>query len=358
MALTRLVIASLRNIEAASISLSPGINLISGDNGSGKTSLLEAVHVLGLGRSFRVSRHRRLIHDAVQQLTVFGEADGHRLGVEKSASGDTVIRIDGTAASSVAALAHALPLQLFDPSSLEVLTGPSQGRRQLLDWGVFHVEQGFQSAWQRNQRALKQRNSLLKSARISPVELSAWEQELAETAADIERMRRAFFDEWKPFLLSALRRFLPDFDIDMSWHAGWDVSQSLLDLLREHRGKDMERGFTQLGPHRGDLRARVQGEVLDDRLSRGQIKMAAFAVKLSLVEQMMVRGIRPTLLVDDLASELDAGARRRACDGLAALNTQILLTAIEPKQIAECWQASSPMRLFHVEHGSVTQMNE
>lgn len=358
MALTRLVVASLRNIEAASISLSPGINLISGDNGSGKTSLLEAVHVLGLGRSFRASRHRRLIHDAVQQLTVFGETECHRLGVEKSASGDTAIRIDGAPANSMAALAHALPLQLFDPSSLDVLTGPSQGRRQLLDWGVFHVEQTFQATWRRNQRALKQRNSLLKSARISPVELSAWERELAETAVNLECMRRAFFDEWKPFLLSALRRFLPDFNIDMRWHAGWDVTQSLMNLLRDHRGKDIERGFTQLGPHRGDLRARVQGEILDERLSRGQIKLAAFAVKLSLVEQLMAHGIRPTLLVDDLASELDAVARRRACDGLAVLNTQILLTAIEPRQITDCWRASLPMRLFHVEHGCVTQMNK
>ena len=358
MALTRLVIASLRNIEAATLMLSPGINLISGDNGSGKTSLLEAAHVLGLGRSFRVSRHRRLIHDSHQALTVFGETEHHRLGVEKTASGDTAIRIDGTPATSVAALAQKLPLQLFDPLSLDVLTGPSQARRQLLDWGVFHVEHGFQPVWQRNHRALKQRNSLLKSARISPIELSAWEQELAETAKDIERMRRTFFDAWTPFLFPALQRFLPDFDIQMDWHPGWDVEQDLLQLLHANRAKDAERGFTQQGPHRGDLRGRVQGEVLDDRLSRGQIKLAAFAVKLSLAGLLMSKGIRPTLLVDDLASELDAAARRRACEALSALGTQVLLTSIEPAQVLTNWNTPEPVRTFHVEHGAVRLMSE
>lgn len=357
MALSRLVISGLRNIDSATIDLSPGLNLFQGDNGSGKTSLLEAVHLLGLGRSFRALRHRRLIHDGRDALTVFGQCGDHRLGIEKLAAGDTSIRVDGVDAT-IAALAYKLPLQLFDPVSLEVMTGPSQDRRQLLDWAVFHVEPAFQHLWQRNQRALKQRNSLLKSARISPIELSAWEQELVETATEIERLRRRFFTLWQPRLSLTLQQFLPDFSMEIDWYAGWDVSRDLAALLHEMRGRDAERGFTQCGPHRADLKVRVQHEALADRLSRGQIKLAAFAVRLSLTEHLSGLGRQATLLVDDLASELDASARRRACEGILRLGAQTLMTAIEAQQILDCCDRMEPVALFHVEQGRISRMSD
>lgn len=358
MTLVRLDVSALRNLREVSIEPGQAINLFHGDNGSGKTSLLEAVHLLGLGRSFRTLRARRLIQDEQPACTVFGlTAAGHSLGIQKQAAGDTQVRINGGPAPGLAALAQHLPLQLFDPASLEIMAGASQPRRQLLDWGVFHVEQRFYPLWARAQRALQQRNSLLKAAKISPMELLVWEQELADAALPLHQIRDGFMTRWQPWLEEALNRLLPDLRLDVDYLAGWDVSLALQEVLQAARGRDMERGFTQAGPHRADLRIRVNGVAADERLSRGQLKLVACALKLSMVQCLMQAGIRPVLLMDDLSSELDAHARAKVCEWIVEMRVQALLTCIEPEQLAGMW-GNAPVKMFHVERGGVSPSSE
>lgn len=353
MALVRLDVHCLRNLEAVSIEPGQGFNLFIGDNGSGKTSLLEAVHLLGLGRSFRTVRARRLIEDGKPSATVRGVLDdGYSLAVQKTVDGDSTARFNG-ADVSLSVLAHQLPFQLIDPLSLDMLSGPSQPRRQLMDWGVFHVEPEFLSAWQRAQRALQQRNSLLKSAKISAEELRVWEQELAASATRMHQLRSGFMARWQPGILAAFARLLPDVDISVSYVAGWDVDEPLDQALMASRGKDIERGFTHLGPHRADVRLRSQGMNADERLSRGQLKLAVCALKLSLLDVLSSDIRRPIVLLDDLASELDESARRRLCEWLQDFGVQAWLTAIEASALPlERW-GLNPARKFHVEHGRI-----
>jgi len=351
--LARLEISCLRNLRQVSLEPGPLVNLFHGLNGSGKTSLLEAVHLLGLGRSFRTTKARRLVQDGETDATVFGRTlAGHGLGVRKSVSGESVARLNGATAPGLAALAVHLPLQLFDPLSLDIMDGPSQPRRQLLDWGVFHVEPSFHGIWSRSQRAFQQRNSLLKGAKISPMELQIWEQEFAETALPLHQARAAFVESWLPWLAAALTRLLPDIPLAVDYQPGWNIQESLADLLMQSRGRDMERGFTQVGPHRADLRIRTQGVAVDERLSRGQLKLVVCALKLSMVQRLMQGGMRPLLLLDDLASELDVLSRRKVCDWIAELQVQTLMTCIEAAQLKDLWSGTS-LRLFHVEHGCV-----
>ncbi|MBX9714001.1 MAG: DNA replication and repair protein RecF, partial [Pseudomonadaceae bacterium] len=167
MALTRFTVAAVRNLHPATLSPSPRINILSGANGSGKTSLLEAIHLLGLARSFRSSRLLPVIQHEVDECTVFGQvalAQGglSSLGISRNRLGELHIRIDGENVRSAAQLAETLPLQLINPDSFRLLEGVPKIRRQFLDWGVFHVEPRFLPAWQRLQKALRQRNSWLR----------------------------------------------------------------------------------------------------------------------------------------------------------------------------------------------------
>jgi DNA replication and repair protein RecF len=255
-------------------------------------------------------------------------------------------------------LAKALPLQLFDPSTLEMLSGSSEPRRQLLDWGVFHVEHGFLKLWQQYRHALLQRNSLLKSAKISNIELAYWETSMATLAQPLTERRRAFFEEWKLYFDRALTRLLPDENISLHLSTGWDDESDLLDLLSLSRDKDRERGFTQIGPQRADVRVRVGTLPCEERLSRGQQKLTVCAMKLSVVELLINKyEVRPVLLLDDIASELDAMARKRVCDWIASLGVQVFATAIELNQLSNLW-GDTPVHRFHVEHGDISHVAE
>lgn len=359
MSLTQLEVSLLRNLSEVALTPGAAINLLHGANGSGKTSLLEAIHLLGVGRSFRTLKARRLVQDDQTAAVVFGRTQaGHALGVQKSATGETVVRVNGRSGVTLAELAQQLPVQLFDPESLSILAGPSQPRRQLLDWGVFHVEHAFQALWLRAQRALQQRNSLLKTAKIHDLEMHVWEDELAVASESLHGQREAFMARWLPFLDDAFARLLPDIALRVEYHPGWDLSQPLMEQLRLQRERDRERGFTQMGHHRADLRIRCQGAAVDERLSRGQLKLAACALKLSLVQCLQQAGrTQPVLLLDDLPSELDVDSRRKVCSWVGELGVQAFLTCIEPVQLTGMW-GSRPVRMFHVEQGRVSLADE
>lgn len=354
MSLVRLEIAQFRNLAQVQIEPGSQINLVHGANGSGKSSLLEAIFVLGLGRSFRTQRSRRLVKEHESTATVFGETlSGSRLGVSKQLAGNTDARINGMAAPTLSALAHHLPLQLFDPETLELVSGPSLPRRQLLDWGVFHVEPDFLEVWQRARRALQQRNSLLKSAKISIVELNVWEQELAVAAFALHSFREQLMLRWLPELRRSLASILPQSDLSVEYYPGWDITQDYQFLLAESRGKDRERGFTFFGPQRADLKIRSHGIAAEERLSRGQLKLAACSVKLSLSDWLrQTLGLSPVLLFDDLASELDIEARAKVCRWAEEMSTQAFFTSIERTQVLGLWPKQS-VKVFHVEQGCV-----
>src|SRR5690606_17108308 len=148
MPLKRLTVTAVRNLHPVTLHPSPRINIISGPNGSGKTSLLEAIHILGLARSFRSTRLQPVIQYQQDSCTVFGEVflsggNASKIGITRSRQADYDIRINGQNARSTAELAEVLPLQLINPDSFRLLEGAPKQRRQYLDWGVFHVEHRF-----------------------------------------------------------------------------------------------------------------------------------------------------------------------------------------------------------------------
>lgn len=361
MSLLRLTVTGVRNLHPVTLLPSPRINLLHGANGSGKTSVLEAIHLLGLARSFRSLRLQPVIQAEQPALTIFGEVQQHagsvtNLGVGRERSGELQIRIDGQNARSAAQLAETLPLQLINPDSFRLLEGAPKIRRQFLDWGVFHVEPRFLGAWQRLQKALRQRNSWLRHGRLDAVAQAAWDRELCLASGEIDAYRRSYLQALKPIFESTLAQLLDLTGLTLSYYRGWDKDRELQEVLAGCIQRDMTLGHTQAGPQRADLRLRLDGHNAVDILSRGQQKLVVCALRIAqghLLNQAQ-QG-RCIYLVDDLPSELDERHRKSLCRLLEELQCQVFITCVEPHVLMDGWRKDTPVAMFHVEHGRITQ---
>lgn len=362
MPLKRLSVTAVRNLHPVTIYPSPHINLIYGDNGSGKTSLLEAIHILGLARSFRSTRLQPVIQHQHDACTVFGELlldNGvvTSMGITRSKQADYQIRIDGQTVRSTAQLADTLPLQLINPDSFRLLEGAPKQRRQYLDWGVFHVEHQFLGTWQRLQKSLKQRNSLLRRGRIERSQMGPWEAELVASSERIDLFRRAYIAKLKPVFEDVLSQLVSLDDLTLSYFRGWDKDRDLQAVLDSQFDRDSQLGHTQAGPQRADLRLRIKGMNAAEVLSRGQQKLVVCALKIAQGYLLKERGRQQdcVFLVDDLPSELDEHHRGALCRLLEGLNCQVFITGVEAEQLARSWQKETLLTMFHVEHGHIAQ---
>ena len=354
----QLRIRGLRCLSDISIALDPAINLFVGANGAGKTSVLEAAFLLSHARSFRSGAREALLQRGTPQLSVFAElrhADERtcRLGLGR----DGVrweAKVDGESVT-IGQLVHECAVVCFEPGSHALIAGAAEERRRYLDWGVFHVEHDFLSSWRRYQRALKQRNSLLRSTTVSADELFApWEAELAQCAHQIDRQRRVYLDLLRPKLLASIAGLLPELgQLDLRYRRGWSEDQDLAQQLREQRGRDLARGHTTLGAHRADWSIAFEQAPLREHLSRGQEKLTALACMLAQAELYAEhRGEWPVVCLDDLASELDQAHQAAVVTQLTTANAQVLLTGTEIPQALQ----TLPSRVFHVEQGKLTRL--
>ncbi|GAB1255501.1 DNA replication/repair protein RecF [Aurantivibrio plasticivorans] len=369
MAVHSLQIQNLRNLKGINLSLHPRLNLFYGKNGSGKTSLLESVNVLALGRSFRSYRPKPLINYDSELLTVFGEistsGEPHKVGVQKSVKGESVIRVDGSNLSSASALAEYLPVLAIDAHSFEFIEGSAKRRRQLLDWLAFHVEPLFLPAWKALQHCLKQRNSLLRRGRISGSELQPWDLQLASLAEQIHVIRERTFNTFHE-AVSDIPAILDGVDIEFNYRPGWKVEQGFREVLAESLEQDLQRGYTYYGPHRADIRITANKYPAADVLSRGQQKVLTcrlIVAQGAVFNQLTQR--RCVFLIDDLPAELDEVHQALLAKWLMALDVQILITGVDKKPLLTMWTGdkedhqgnSLDAQVFHVEHGQITPDN-
>ena len=192
MYLETIQVSNVRAISHASLNLSPYLNLITGTNGSGKTSFLEAIYLLGVGRSFRSNQIKTIISNNSEELTVYGKLaspNKNTLGISRDKKGNYKVRIDHTDQKKLSSLAHYLPVLVITPDSYKLLTSGPQHRRQFLDLSVFHVEHAFANSWKRYNRILKQRNAQLKRCR-SYSELAIWDKEFSQLS---ELLNKIFY---------------------------------------------------------------------------------------------------------------------------------------------------------------------
>lgn len=332
MALRRLQVTDFRCLQAAAFELDPRFTLISGPNGSGKTSLLEAIYLLGRGRSFRTRRLEHLIRFGATRFVVFGElAQGERhvgIGVEGSRGGIQA-RVGGHDAASLAELALEFPVQIIDPEVHKLIEEGPTRRRRYLDWGVFHVEPSFVGQWQRYRQVLQQRNASLRSGQ-SRDQTAAWNHDLIRYGLEISGARCRYVEVLAAVATAICRRLLGR-ELSLSYRPGWPQDLSFAEGLARAWPLDQQRASTQVGPHRAELVVRLDGVLARDHVSRGQQKLLAAALLIAQIQLFPASAtIRPSLLLDDPAAELDDQRLIALIGEVAAQSTPLIVTTLNP----------------------------
>lgn len=347
MPLKHLTASDFRCLQAVEFAPHPEFSLITGANASGKTSLLEAVAYLGLGRSFRGAATRDLVrhgeHSFLLRGLVSHAGRDVRLGVRNGREG-LEQSIDGDRSGGTAALAEILPLQAIDPEVHELVGGAPERRRRFVDWLTFHVEHRYIGTWRQFRRALKQRNALLRRGGRS---LESWDKEYCALATAVTAAREEVLTTAIPALEAAASELL-EAEVGLEFHRGWPAGRALADVLREGRARDLQAGTTQAGPHRGELKLRVAERLAKKLVSRGQQKLLACALIIGgLRVAGEALGTVPLLLLDDPAAELDGNSLARLMAAVAGLETQVIATALT----AEALPLPPDLAMFHVEQG-------
>ncbi|MDR3478169.1 MAG: DNA replication/repair protein RecF [Gammaproteobacteria bacterium] len=361
MPLTRLDITDFRNLASIKIEpISTGFNVFYGLNGSGKTSMLEAIYYLGLGRSFRSTIIGRIIRNSTEKFLIFAHGGASHdqtisIGIERLLRGEMKIRIGGKDARSAAELAGITPVQLINSHCYNLLDAGPVFRRKYLDWGVFYLNQDFLRVWRDCIQILKQRNAALRRQRPKK-ELDSWTEELVSKAALMDRFRRDYMERLQPILSETLSELISISGLNTSYYPGWDKTANYRDILEASFDKDRLIGHTQFGPHRADLKITINKIPAKDILSRGQQKL--FVCAMILAQGALLNtgaNKKPIYLIDDLPAELDIVSRTNLIALLSKQETQIFVTAVEFESLGDAL-SRFPLRMFHVEHGNVTEV--
>ena len=356
--LLSLDIVNFRNIEAARLIFSRGVNLVTGPNAAGKTSLLEAIYCLGRVRSFRTLDSNQLIRNGCTGYRLVGRIGLNEgriipIGIERQQRAFRV-HLEGRALRRLSDLAGRFPIHVMAGDTVNILNGGPRYRRQSLDWALFHVEQVYRDVWQRYARALRQRNAALRSH--APVaQVSAWNHELVDAAETLDCLRRRYLANLEPHVRNGLQDLLPGLDLYIQYQPGWNKDRPLGEVLEMTLEKDCAHGYTHAGPHRADFILRDDKTAVQARLSRGQQKTLLLGFLMGQIKLQHALNAAPgVFLLDDLRSELDSDHQARVLRNLSDLQVQVFVTAIDPDtQYAADWPVD---KVFHVKHGVIQEV--
>ena len=357
MPLVSLELHNIRVYERIQLEPSPHLNLISGANASGKTTLLEAIHLLGTGRSFRTTQADQLRRNGSSDLSIVGKLNKEggetvRLGLTHNTDGKRV-SINGLEQKLVSNLALHLPLQVISPDTHYDFQQTAKHRRGVLDWGLFHVEPAFSGLWTRYQRILHQRNAALKD-RGHTKACFAWDEELVVTGEKLHAARAKLTEQLLPHYQSCCQQLLGEkYRVDLILEPGWEGKEGFGKSLHQDHARDSARGFTHSGPQRADLQINLNSQISKLRASHGQYKILVIALRLAQIRYLLEsRKGNCCLLIDDLAAELDIEHRARLTRFLASLPVQVFVTTTESSLIER--NSWSSHKEFHVEHGTIS----
>ncbi len=357
MAISRLIVENFRNLAAVDLEFSHGFNFLVGDNGSGKTSLLESLFFLGHGRSFKSALSQRIIRYEQPHFTLHGriQESQHQwsVGLQKfRKEGTTLVKINGEEGSKLADLARLLPIQFISPEGLSLLNGGPSYRRAFLDWGLFHQQPDFHQQWTKLNRLLKQRNAAL-SQGLDYAMIKPWDKELAILAHLISQWRADYAQALHSTIEQTCQLFLPESEISFQFYQGWEREKDYGELLAENFMRDRQLGYTFSGPQKADFRFRANGLPVEDVLSRGQLKLLMCALKLAQGEYLMTQKNRHCIfLIDDFASELDEHKRALLAERLKQSQSQVFITAITTEQLTQ--MSPDKEHIFYVKNGEIS----
>lgn len=353
MTIAKLTITNLRNIKSLTLEPHPNLNIVLGENGSGKTAILEAIHILGSGRSFRTLNSHPLISLHQPYYSVFGIVNNQQpLGIQKMRQGEKKIQINDKLHQSASTLAQILPIIIINSDSYLLLCGEPKQRLKFIDLGVFHVEPSFLSLWKRTNIALKHRNKALKQ-QLPYSQLYVWTRELVACGLALDQLRKKYIHQYLALFNEVISAYF-SFCIEINYQRGWQDNLSLEQALVHNLERDSKFGYTQYGPHRADLQIRAKGQLARDILSRGQQKVLVSVMRLT--QGLLLKKIENktcTYLIDDLAAELDARMRETMADLVKRLNAQIFMTGTDLWGLKP-FLTQEKQKVFHVKQGQIS----
>lgn len=363
MFVTQIQINSFRNITEANIVFNRRFNIFSGNNGQGKSSILEAIYLLGTMKSFRLARTQDLISWDTPYAFVQGRAE--KEGVTREIAlylgkEGRKARIDRKPVTRLADFFGAVNAVVFSPEEIGMARGGPELRRRYLDRAIFSSDLGYLMLYHEYYRILKQRNSLLK--RGEPAGLEAWTEQLAEAGARLMSKRIAYLATLEPLVSHFYRQIAGgDETAALAYRplAGdpaviaRDGKAALLNVLDAHRAEELRRGTTVVGPHRDDLEFILNGRVIKHHGSQGQQRSFVLALKMAEIEYLEKHyGAPPILLLDDISSELDRRRNENLMEFLRQKNMQVFITTTDPATLR--LDGIDTHAAFRVEQGKVT----
>ncbi len=333
---------------------SQGLNIIVGPNGSGKTSLLESLYILSRARSFRTQNINKVLSHGKSRLLVFSKLQDaekiKKIAIQKNKT-ETIIRINNKTEKKASELSKHLHTHLIRPESQTLLEGGSTARRSFVDLGVFHVKHTFLESLKNYNLCLKNRNKLLKQKQFNT--LSVWSNKLAEYGIIITIERKTYIKNFESALKPIVKTLIGDVDISVKYVNGWVGEVTLLEGLEKALDKDKRYGYTTIGAHKADVKVLMDGNIAQDYLSRGQMKLLVIAMYLAQIKLMGQVELKSVcVLLDDLAAELDVKSFRKVMLFLVSLGIQVFVTTTNEKTFVD-FIGKGDTKVFHVKQGAI-----
>ena len=359
MYLSEFRVSRFRNLEHLQLNLAEELNIVSGDNAAGKSSLLEAIGYLVSGRSFRTSKQALLVSHDEDCFELFGAfSNSTKLGVSYNSKDKSKrMKLNGEKIQRLSEVAALYPVQILSPESYHLIdSGPSE-RRKYLDWSLFHVEHHYQSLWNKFHRLLKQRNAFLRAhTQIGhAIEIDIWNSQYVALSLEVDGFRSALLEELIPCLRDILTSIGFEYtkELKLTYYSGY--TGSLENKLAESLDRDVSSGNTQYGPHKADLRLKIGKYLAKDVLSRGQKKLLINAMYLAQTKLLKIKTSKDSLfIVDDFSSELDKDNQMALVNALKEQkNVQIILSCLHPDMLKGLIKRYNNVKMFHVEHGQI-----
>lgn len=356
MYLNKLQLWNFRSYENLELNFPKGITILYGDNGQGKTNVIEAIYLLCTGRSHRTNRENDMINFDRNWSRIRIEnmqRDGrHTVDMVMARGQKKRILVNGLAISRISEILGQLSGVIFSPEDLDLVKEGPKMRRRFMDIELSQVSKSYFYALNDYNKVLEQRNSLLKETKKES-DLFVWDTLLAQRAVPIIKARREFckrlvvkVKEMHKYLSSNKEELICIYKDAVN--ESEDIEAAMLELLEKNRENDIKRGFTTVGPHKDDIIIKLGETDLRYFGSQGQQRTATLALKLTELEMMKEDlGEYPVLLLDDVLSELDPTRQKMLLDKIKEVQT--IITVAQPVEIFK----DMNVNYFRVEKGKV-----
>ena len=344
MYITELKLNGFRNYDSEKLELSPNINLIVGKNGQGKTNLLEAIFYAAIGKSPKTTKDSELINWAKDKasfnIKMQKKSGTKNIDVIFSRTTKKIVRVNGINLLKIGDLLGNLNVIFFSPDELKLVKDAPQDRRKFMDTDISQLSKNYFYLLNKYNKIIDQRNKLLKNVenkQLIDQTLPIWDIQLAETGSKIIKYRIDFLDKLKNVAREAhayLTNKKEDLQIEyvgISGNTEDEIKEKILQELKKTKDKDIKNGYTNIGPHRDDIKLTINNVDIRSFGSQGQQRTVALSMKLAELEIFKEEvGEYPVLLLDDVLSELDQDRQTRLVNYAKKMQTLITTTQYDP----------------------------